>query len=70
MPDPSLCGNGTACPACQLRREANPWAESVPCNQCNDTGRIARATKDIIADHVKWAREHYWPQFEKRNANG
>lgn len=67
MPDPSLHGNGHVCPSCQLRREANPWATVVPCNECKGTGRIARATADIIADHVAWARENYWPDFEKRN---
>lgn len=71
MPDASLHGNGTRCPACELRRESmfgtGPFA--CPCNECKGTGRIARSTKDIIADHVAWARENYWLQSEKRKTD-
>lgn len=69
MGDPTLHGNGEPCPACALRREADPWqAKEHPCNLCGGTGRIAWTVPDIIARHVAWAREHHWPEFDRRNA--
>lgn len=65
MPDPTLHGNGFDCPACELRRaEARRTSilgpRAIPCNRCGGTGRIARPVADIVADHVAWARQHYW----------
>lgn len=64
MPDITLHGNGAPCPGCALRREADAslWGPCVPdCNLCGGVGRIARPIEDIVADHVAWARAHYWP---------
>jgi len=64
MPDPTLHENGYRCPACELRREARHGIGGkldIPCNQCDSTGRIALSTQHIVDNHVRWAREHYWP---------
>lgn len=72
MPDPSLHGNGEPCPACTLRREAEDTSlikrPDVECNLCLGTGRIGYTREAIIAAHVAWAREHYWPAFDARIA--
>ena len=39
----------------------------VPCNECGGTGIIPLTVAQIIADHVAWAREHFWPEFNRRN---
>ncbi len=66
MADPTLHGNGIACPACELRREEAhrhfTGRIDVPCNNCGGTGRVAFSTSDIIRGHVVWARENYWPE--------
>lgn len=64
MPDITLHGNGAPCPGCALRRasDVDLWGPSTTdCNACGGVGRIARPIENIIADHVAWAREHYWP---------
>ena len=72
MPDPTLHGNGEPCPACGLRREGEDTSEvlrpELPCNLCGGTGRVALLIEEIIARHAAWAREHYWPAFDRRNA--
>lgn len=70
MADPRLYGNGTACPACALRRAAMaPFGPElpVPCNACGGIGRIAESDLAIIAAACAWAAAHYWPQFDRRN---
>lgn len=39
----------------------------VPCNECGGSGIIPLTVAQIIADHVAWAREHFWPEFNRRN---
>jgi hypothetical protein len=75
VPDKYLCGNGLDCPACQLRRDADRdffWGARNPkkhkCNSCHGDGRIARKTKDIIADHVAEAAPFYWKPKTKEDA--
>lgn len=71
MADPYLPGNGKACPACALRREAEDKAAvlrpEIPCNCCGGTGRIALSTREIIAAACAWAAANYWPSFDQRN---
>lgn len=71
MADPFLHGNGKACPACALRREAEDTAAvlrpDVPCNFCGGTGRIALSPAEIITAACAWAAAHYWPEFDRRN---
>lgn len=68
MVDIALHGNGRNGPACALRRAACLdlfGAGGIDCNLCDGKGRIARPIEDIIGDHVRWARDHYWPgRFE------
>lgn len=68
--DAALHENGTACPACALRREeANrrfSGPANVPCNNCNDTGRVSAGVDNVIRRNVDWARAHYWPERERR----
>lgn len=70
MANAALHENGTTCPACELRREeANrgfTGKANVPCNNCGGTGRVAFDPHQIIAGSVRWAREHYWPERERR----
>lgn len=73
MPDPTLHGNGNACPACTLRRETVEYqqrrgASIGGCNNCDATGRVGIPIEEIVAAHVAWARAHYWPEFERRIA--
>ena len=65
QPDPTLHGNGTPRPACELRREeaaARKWAGpgKVECNHCNGLGRIPRPIEAIYADQLAEAHKHYW----------
>ena len=68
MADITLHGNGRDCPACALRRSDRNdlfGSGAIYCNHCDGGGRIAWPIEDIIADHVTWARAHYWPgRFE------
>lgn len=70
MADPTLHDNGDDCPACALRREKlkadRKMNQSVECNFCGGTGRVGRAVHAIIAEAVKWAAVHYWPEREAR----
>ena len=71
MADPTLHGNGEPCPACALRREGEDTTAvlrpEVPCNACGGTGRAGFTDEMIIAAAAAWAREHYWPAFDRRN---
>lgn len=71
MADPGLHENGEPCPACALRREAEDKTSilrtPVPCNNCGGTGRIGFSDAQIVATAAAWAREHYWPEFDRRN---
>lgn len=64
MADWRLHGNGTACPACELRREEEDVTqvlrEPVPCNNCQGRGRVALSDEEIIRATVARARESYW----------
>jgi len=67
MPDRYLHGNGEPCPACELRRAAEPWLVTpVPCNQCKGKGRIPIPTMEIIRRATDDARRSYWPAVEAR----
>lgn len=72
MADPNLHGNGEACPACQLRREAEDKGAVIrpdtPCNVCHGTGRLAFSEAEIVARTVAEARRIYWPAFDRRIA--
>ena len=64
MVDHTLTGNCRRCEACELRREGMDLGAmdrpEVPCNECGGTGIIPLTVAQIIADHVAWAREHFW----------
>lgn len=80
MVDHTLHGNGTPCPGCALRREemmphavdalGNPARDLraffVECQLCDGWGILPRRAEDIVADHVAWARAHYWPALRKK----
>jgi len=74
MPDAALHGNGYACPACELRRDAEDRGAilrpDVPCNVCHGIGRLGFSAAEICAATVEEARRIYWPEFERRIANG
>ena len=71
--DPSLHGNGTACPACELRRESEDRGAvvrpDVPCNVFGGTGRVRIADIEIIRRTCDEARRLYWSEFDRRVAN-
>ena len=73
MPDASLHGNGYACPACELRRDAEDRGAVLrpvaPCNVCKGSGRIGHGAAEICARTVEEARRIYWPEFERRCGN-
>lgn len=58
MANAALHGNGKPCPDCKGQRDIHRWPK---CSKCKGTGRIAKTKSQIIADSVKWARKHYWP---------
>lgn len=65
MPNMYLCGNGTNCPACALRREQQGGRlrfhrHKVHCNQCGGTGRIPKPIAQIVAEQVAEARKFHW----------
>lgn len=65
MPDPYLHGNGYACPACELRRDAARRRSvfgvgDVSCNHCGGTGRIAFTEREAYEEQLRDAREYYW----------
>ncbi|MCL4069029.1 hypothetical protein M3484_20945 [Pseudomonas sp. GX19020] len=70
MADPTLHGNGYACPACEMRREVEDKTQilrpKVPCNVCAGLGRLGYTEAEIVARTVEEARRVYWPEFEKR----
>ena len=72
MADKSLHGNGYACPACEMRREAEDKGAilrpDAPCNVCNGSGRLGYSAAQIVARTVEEARRLYWPAFEARIA--
>lgn len=72
MPDPALHGNGHACPACELRREAEDKGAflrpDVPCNVCKGVGRLPIPEAEIVRRTVEEARRVYWPAFDARTA--
>ena len=74
MVDHTLAGNCRRCEACELRREGMDLGAmdrpEVPCNECGGTGPVPLTGAQIIADHVAWAREHFWPEFNRRNGIG
>ena len=78
MPDAWLIGNGTRCPACDLRRESDRERDRlglprlvVACNACGGLGRLPRTVKEIVQEEAAEARRNYWPVVEERwrNAN-
>ena len=70
MADITLHGNGEACPACELRREAQDngavLRPEVPCNVCKGTGRLGFTAAEICRRTVEEARRCYWPEVERR----
>lgn len=72
MADPTLHGNGYACPACELRREAEDKGAilrpDVPCNVCGGLGRLGYSDAEIVRRTVDEARRLYWPAFKARIA--
>lgn len=73
MADPTLHGNGYACPACEMRREVEDMRAvlrpAVPCNVCAGTGRLGYSDAEIVRRTVEVARRLYWPEFDRRIAN-
>jgi DNA-directed RNA polymerase subunit RPC12/RpoP len=51
MADPTLKGNGTACPRCEGRALVADWerAEAVVCPACGGLGRVAVPPAEIVA---------------------
>lgn len=67
MPDPSLHGNGTDCPACEGSGAVATEPDGTRrCPICRGAGRLARPLEQIVADHVREARLHYWPEVDRR----
>lgn len=73
-PTPYLHGNGEPCAACELRREMADTAPviraPIPCNVCGGRGYLPLSTAEIVRRTVEEARRIYWPEFERRIAQG
>jgi hypothetical protein len=74
MPDAWLIGNGTRCPACELRRESDQERDRlglprlvVTCNACGGLGRLPRPVGEIVQAEAAEARRNYWLALDRRH---
>lgn len=74
MTTPYLHGNCDPCPACELRRELVDTSRihrpDVPCNACAGRGYLPLSDAEIVRRTCDEARRLYWPEFDRRIANG
>ncbi len=73
MPDtatPYLAGNCDPCPACELQLAGRAGIDRplTQCQVCKGKGYLKLRDAEIVRRTVAWAKDHYWPQAERRRA--